>query len=215
MGWGDIPRVKPLFAVPGRYNRPDVQAAVLAWLDQHVGAPELAGQGFVEWKPLDHPTLGDVEIGGFTQFWLRNPPPGPFLRKVLEDQARFAVVRALLTPRTRIQDVSVVRGTDGGSWEITATVANEGYLDTSMQQAREARIARPDQVSLELGGDVATEDALTVEFPFMRGTRESAFTSLYRATWRVTGPEGASVTVTLRSEKGGTDRRRLELRETG
>ena len=34
MGWGEIPRDKPLFAIPGRYNRPDVQAAVLAWLDE-------------------------------------------------------------------------------------------------------------------------------------------------------------------------------------
>lgn len=215
VGWGDIPRDKPLFAIPGRYNRPDVQAAVLAWLDKHAGAPELSGQGFVEWRPLDHPTLGEVEVGGFSQFWLRNPPPGPFLRKVLEDQARFAVVRALLTPRAGIQDVAIVRGPDGSSWEITATFANEGYLDTSLQQARRARVAEPDEASLELEGDMESDGPLTVEFPFMRGTRESAFTSLYRATWRVTGTEGTSFTVTLHSEKGGTDRRRLELRETG
>jgi hypothetical protein len=212
MGWGDIPRDKPLFAIPGRYNRPDAQAAVLKWLDANRGAPELSNQGFVEWHGYDHPTLGQVELGGFTRYWLRNPPPGPFLQKVVEDQARFAVVRALLTPMAKIQDAAVIR--DGGSnrWTVTATVANEGYLDTSMEQARRAGISKPDAVMIELPDGATTDDPLTVEFPFMRGMRESSYKSLYRATWRVEAAEGARITIVLKSEKGGVDRREAELR---
>jgi hypothetical protein len=213
MGWGDIPRDKPLFAIPGRYNRPDVIAAVLKWLDAHRGAPELSGEGFVEWKAVEHPTLGEVELGGFTRYWLRNPPPGPFLQKVVEDQTRFAVVRALLTPIVEIQDVSVQRGEGPGSWAVTATVANQGYLDTSMEQARRANIARADQVTVELDEGASTEDPLTRSFPFMRGTRESSFLSLYRASWTVEAPEGTSITIVLHSEKGGTDRREVMLKE--
>ncbi len=212
MGWGEIPRDKPLFAIPGRYNRPDVKAAVLMWLDANRGAVELSGEGFIEWKTYQHPTLGDVEIGGFTRYWLRNPPPGPFLQKVVEDQARFAVVRALLTPLVRIQDISVQRGRTPNEWTVTATVANQGYLDTSMEQARRTNIARPDRVTLELDKGGTTQDPAAVMFPFMRGTRESPFVSLYRASWTIDAPEGTEVTVVLRSEKGGTDRRELVLR---
>ena len=47
----------------------------------------------------------------------------------------------------------------------------------------------------------------------MRGTRESDFVSLYRASWTVEAPEGTTVTVVLRSEKGGTVRREFVLHE--
>lgn len=211
MGWGEIPRDKPLFAIPGRYNRPDVKASVLRWLDAHEGAPELSGEGFFEWNDFRHPTLGDLEVGGFSRYWLRNPPPGPFLQKVAEDQARFAVVRALLTPMVKIQDVTVERGDAPDEWIVTATVANEGYLDTSMEQARRAQIATPDRVTLAPGPGATTEDPLAVEFPFLRGTRESSFLSLYRASWTVRGDEGARLNISLMSEKGGMDSRDVTL----
>jgi hypothetical protein len=212
MGWGDIPRDKPLFAVPGRYNRPDVKAAVLRWLDDQADTAELSGQGFIDWRPLRHPTLGDVEIGGFTRYWLRNPPPGPFLERVLKDQASFAVVRALATPIVKIQEVAVQRAQDPDRWTVTVTAANEGYLDTSLEQARRANVAEPDQVTIEMDGGATTGDPLSVEFPFMRGTRESSFVSAYRASWTIDAPEGTRVTIVLRSEKGGLDRREIELR---
>lgn len=212
MGWGDIPRDKPLFAIPGRYNRPDVLASVLRWLDAHEDDPALSGEGFREWRAYRHPDLGDVEMGGFTRYWLRNPPPGPFLQEVVEDQATFAVVRGLLTPLVKIQDVSVEPGVRDDEWLITATVANEGYLDTSMEQARRTDIAQPDRVTLELPGGNETDDPPTVAFAFMRGTRESGFLSLYRAQWTVNGTKGAEITVVLRSEKGGTDTQKAVLR---
>jgi hypothetical protein len=211
MGWGDIPRDKPLFAVPGRYNRPDVQAVVLQWLDAHKGAEELSGQGFIDWRALDHPTLGEVEIGGFTRYWLRNPPPGPFLQTVVEDQARFAVVQALTTPLVKIRGVEVQRHGQPDRWTVTATAGNEGYLDTSMEQARIANVAKADQITMEVPAAAVTEDPLTVEFPFMRGTRESSFVSLYRASWTIDAPEGTRLTIVLKSEKGGVDRREVQL----
>ncbi len=211
IGWGDIPRDKPLFAVPGRYRRPDVQAAVLEWLDTHQGDPRLAGQGFRDWKPFDHPTLGQVEIGGFTRYWLRNPPPGSFLETVARDQAKFAVVQALTTPIVKIRDVTVVRDDSSGAWTVTATVANEGYLDTSLAQARRAKVSKPDKVTLGLPDSATTDDPLTVEFPFMWGTRDSSYVSFYRASWNIEAPEGTGITIVLRSEKGGVDRRAIKL----
>jgi hypothetical protein len=83
--------------------------------------------------------------------------------------------------------------------------------DTSMEQARLAQMAKPVDVSIELAAGVATTDRKTVAFPFLRGTRGSGAESLYTAAWRVSGAPGSKVTVTVRSEKGGTDRRVVTL----
>jgi hypothetical protein len=122
------------------------------------------------------------------------------------------VVRALLTPTVKIQDAAVQREGRSNSWTVTATVANEGYLDTSMEQARRARIAKADEVTIELANGATTDDPRTVEFPFMRGMRESSYLSLYRGSWSVEAAEGTRITVVVRSEKGGVDRRQVELR---
>ena len=211
-GWDDVPRDKPLFAIPGRYNRPDVQAAVLRWLDARKGHPDLGGEGFVNWRAFGHPTLGRVELGGFTRYFPRNPPPGPYFERVAVDQARFAVVRALLTPQVKIRDVQVAPA-DGGAWRVTATIVNDGYLDTSTEQARLAQLAAPVISSLELAGGAGTAAPRAVQFPFLRGNRGGPHESLYRAEWRVTAPPGTKATVVLRSEKGGVDRRPVVLAE--
>ena len=89
--------------------------------------------------------------------------------------------------------------------------ANEGYLDTSLEQARRTGVARADRVTITVPAGVTVGTPATVEFPFMRGTRGSSFVSLYRASWHVDATEGTRVSIVLRSEKGGTDRRDVEL----
>jgi hypothetical protein len=111
----------------------------------------------------------------------------------------------------KIQDVAVSRQGSSDRWTVTATVANEGYLDTSMEQARRTGVARADEVTIELPDGVVTDDPLTVEFPFLRGTRESSYVSLYRASWTVEAREGTEIGILLSSEKGGTDRRSVAL----
>lgn len=201
VGWGEIPRDLPLFAIPGRYRRPDVQARVLKWLDAHEGDPELAGQKYVDWKPYDHPSLGEVELGGFTKYWLRNPPPGPYFKKVAVDQAEFAKLRGLLTPLVRIRDVEI-SNTGGNRWKVRAKIVNEGFLDTSMEQARIINRSKP--VELSLSGD-SDNDYKTHTFPFLRGTRGSGFESFYYGEWEIEAPQGSEMTVEVWSEKGGQD----------
>jgi hypothetical protein len=221
--WGTIPRDKPLFAIPGRYNRPDVQAAFLKWIDTKKGSVALGGQGFVDWKPFAHPTLGKVELGGFTKYILRNPPPGPYFQKLVTDQVKFAVVQALTTPRVRITSVVVKRDPASGggagagvarSWLVTATIVNEGYLDTATEQARLAGLAAPVEATIEIQPGQKVEPAKRIAFPFLRGTRGSATESVYTAAWRLEAADGARTTVVVRSEKGGTDRRVVVLSDT-
>ncbi len=211
IGWGKIPRDRPLFAIPGRYNRPDVQAVVMKWLDRHQGDEDLGGQGFVDWKNTAHPTLGEVEIGGFTRYWLRNPPPGPYFRRVAVDQARFAVAQALTTPLVKILNVEVKRNDENG-WRITAEAANTGYLDTSLEQARRVGIAEKDRLIIELPKGAATDNPVSVDFNFMRGTRGGESLSIYSASWEIQASPGTTARIRLHSEKGGSDEREVILK---
>ena len=208
VGWGEIPRDKPLFAIPGRYRRPDVQAKVLQWLDEQEGAPELSGQKYVDWKAYNHPSLGKVELGGFTKYWLRNPPPGPYFKKVAIDQAEFAMRRGLLTPLVKIRDVNV-SPTDENTWTVRAKIVNEGYLDTSMEQARLIGRSKPVELSIKGNDD---SDYTVHTFPFLRGTRGSGFESFYYGEWEIEAPKGSEMIITLWSKKGGHDEKSVVLK---
>jgi hypothetical protein len=212
VGWGEIPRDRFLFAIPGRYNRPDVQAAVLKWVDRTKNDRDLSGQGFRPWTAHRHPTLGAVEIGGFTRYWLRNPPPGPYLEKLVTDQARFAVVRSLTTPLMKLKELHLEPAhSSRNTWILTATAANVGFLDTSLEQARRAGVSVDDRLAVELPSGSVTDDSQAASFQFMRGTRGSEFQRLYKASWRISAPAGTMVTVTISSQKGGIDRRQIRL----
>ena len=47
-------------------------------------------------------------------------------------------------------------------------------MDTSLLQARNARLAVPDRLSIKLSGGAKTEDPETLDFAFMRGKLKAA-----------------------------------------
>jgi murein tripeptide amidase MpaA len=95
---------------------------LLKWSDEQCG-----GQAYVDWKPFDHPQLGQVEIGGWDKmnFW-RNPPP--HLRE--REAARFPTWMtqiALSLPRLELLRTEVQPlGPD--TWRVRFAVGNAGWL---------------------------------------------------------------------------------------
>jgi len=117
---------------------------MLAWNDR-----ELGGDGFVSWRPFDHPHLGCVELGGWkTKFTSQNPPP-KFLRAECEKLTRFALCHAATAPRlrTRLETEELSQGLR----RIELTVENVGYLPTHVSSvAADKKLARPVDVGIEL-----------------------------------------------------------------
>ncbi|MCH7719725.1 MAG: hypothetical protein IH988_01875, partial [Planctomycetes bacterium] len=64
------------------------------------------GDGFVDWQPFTHPTLGEVEIGGFVPFF-RNTPPVDQLGDIVEKQWSFLGELAGRLPRIEFGEVEV------------------------------------------------------------------------------------------------------------
>ena len=117
---------------------------MLAWNDR-----ELGGDGFVSWRPFDHPQLGRVELGGWkTKFTAQNPPP-KFLRAECEKLTRFALTHAATAPRLRAR--LETEELSQGLRRIELNVENAGYLPTHVTSvAADKKLTRPVEVGIEL-----------------------------------------------------------------
>jgi len=177
-----------------------VDLKLLKWLDAQ------GIDGFVDWQPYRHPDLGDVEIGGFAPYVLTNPPAAE-LPALGESHAKFVSHLMSLFPAVHIEDVEV---TDhgGGVYEISADVANTGFLPTALAQGVRSRAVAP--VMVQLGVDpsaIVTGDAKTSFVQTLAGSGARK-----RFTWIVEGRAGAQVELRARSQKSGLDSTTITLR---
>ena len=107
---------------------------------------EMEGKMFIPWHPFDHPTLGEVEIGG----WRRqkvSPPEGELILKECEMGNNFTIYLAGLAPRITIGEAKIT-DKKGGVFQVDLTVKNNGFLPTSTEQAQS--LGLDDSVFLEV-----------------------------------------------------------------
>ena len=177
-----------------------VDRKLLSWMDAN------GVDGFVEWMPYDHPTLGAVEIGGFKPYEPHNPPI-EILDGLAPKQADFVLYLASLFARVQIADVDV---TDhgGGVFRIKAVVENAGYLPTSTAHGVVSRSVRPTMVQLEVDPDaILSGDEKTSFFQLLDGSgRRTEF------EWIISGRRDDTVQLRVVSQKGGSDTADVSLR---
>lgn len=95
-----------------------------------------SGAGFIPWQKFDHPTLGPVEIGGFTPYFMTTPPAAE-LDDLAARQAQFlADFGAMLATPQLV--ATKVRDAGSGVWEIELRVRNTAALPTHTAMARQA-----------------------------------------------------------------------------
>lgn len=175
---------------------------------------EMDGKIFVDWKPFDHPQLGQVEIGGFLSK-VRDPAtgrynnlmctPGPIFEEFLEKHTEWNLWMASMSPLVRVTEVTVTPGEAGYS-RITAKVQNQGYLPTNVtQQAIRNRTAKTVKVSIALEGAELAFGSETQDIGHLAGNRSLPVTVEWMI--RASGRRQPTVTVTAFSEKGGTHSR--------
>jgi hypothetical protein len=126
------------------------QYEVLRYCDE-----EYDGKCFLAWEKYMHPDLGEVEIGGMNpKFWSQNGPPEwlePWARK----QGLFNLYMAMSLPKVEITNarVTAVRNAeDGATHEVQVTVRNTGRIPTALEQAKQVKIVRPDNVTARFAG---------------------------------------------------------------
>jgi hypothetical protein len=96
------------------------------------------GRSFKPWTSFQHPTLGEVEIGGWhPKFFSQNGPP-EVLEEWASKQALFNLFLAQSLPDLKVDGVQVRSvGTEDGTttWEVSVPVRNDGRIPTALKQA--------------------------------------------------------------------------------
>jgi hypothetical protein len=188
----------------GRYD----EWEVLRWNDEN-----RAGRGdFKDWTAFKHPTLGDVEIGGFNpKFYSQNPPPD-LLESWARNEAMFNLYLISQLPQVRIVNATAKPSRSGaGMYDVELTVTNEGKMPTALEIAKRVKMVRPDACTITLakGQELAQRDGqprqrATIEIDWLKPGETKD------AKWQVKG--AGQITVAIGSTRGGTDSRQLDLR---
>ena len=102
--------------------------------------------GFVDWMPFSHPTLGDVEIGGFVPLARINPPADQ-LDNTSEKLTDFVV--ELMSTRPSVSIVGPeIKQLGSGLYEVRLSLVNDGKLPTTTAYSQSKRTIRPIVVRL-------------------------------------------------------------------
>jgi hypothetical protein len=93
------------------------------------------GAGFVEWHAAQHPTFGEVELGGLRPCFSATPPADE-LTAIAQTQATFLAKLSEMLPAPRVAKTKVELA-GAGVWKVELTLANDAYLPTHSGIARQ------------------------------------------------------------------------------
>ncbi|MCW5632611.1 MAG: hypothetical protein KIT17_04675 [Rubrivivax sp.] len=162
-----IERKKPFVDHYMKLTRKDMRA--LAAFDREHNA----GRLFRPWRKVQHPQLGEVELGGFDpRVGIWNPPLERIDETCRAQSAAFLRVAALV-PRVDLEVVTQEKAAGGNTTRIELRVVNRGYLGTcGVPSAKELPHAEPLRLTVACTGDVrllAPAPAGAVEIGHLEG----------------------------------------------
>ena len=161
--------------------------------------------GFVDWTPFKHPTLGEVEIGGFKPYVTVNPPAEK-IAALGAGHVKFVLHLLSLFPRIAIAHTEV-KALGGGLYRLKAEIENQGFLPTSLAHGVVARAVKPIMVQLGVPPEAIITGAEKTNFvPALAGSgTRSSF------EWVIKGRPGSSVALKVITQKAGVETLSLQL----
>lgn len=199
-GLGAAPAGAPAAEPAAVAGAAEFDLRLLRWMD----AEKI--DGFVPWTPFKHPTLGEVEIGGFRPYACNNPPAAR-IAELGKAHGDFVVYLTSLFAKVSIAETSVAN-LGGGLYRLKAEIANTGFLPTSTAHGVVARSVKPTMVQLDIAPErIVSGEAKTVFFQALAGSGRRQ-----KYEWIVRGKPGETVTLKAVSQKGGSDSAAVTLR---
>jgi len=188
-----------------------IELKLLQWNDR-----ELAGEGFVPWREIEHPQFGKVELGGWKIKACRQNAPLHLLKGECHRMTLFTLAYAQALPEVQIDEITVEKVAEN-VYSVHAVVSNRGYLSTNItEQAKKQQAVRTDIVRLEYPADAELINSEhQYEIGYLQGYHAGQQVWFYhvappqkgmvRVKWNVrTSQTNTSVTVKLISQRGGT-----------
>ncbi len=179
------------------------QYEVLRYCDEEFG-----GTCFKRWTKFQHPSLGEVEIGGYNpKFFSQNGPPST-IEKWARNQAMFNLAMAQSLPDVQITAVSVNKvgaSADSATHELKVTLRNSGKIPTALEQAKRVKIVRPDELTATAPAAMQLRVRRSAAEFYLAGGETRVI------TLRVQAPQAGTATVRYSSTRGGIVTREVQL----
>ncbi len=190
--WG-LPRAKAPEGAP-RATRSDL----LAFVD--ASAPK----AFTPWSPLTLPNGTPAEVGGVDPL-LEHAPPYGFLTPALAPHTDTILALAAKLPKVEIEAVET-RHLGSGVYKIRAIAVNKGELPTHTRMGARARGYLPVHMELKPGEAKAL-------LPLQAATSErlEGRIGTLVGEWMIQGKPGQTLTVEVKTQNAGGDRRTITL----
>jgi hypothetical protein len=163
----------------------DKDKALLAWSEKH-----WEGKGFVAWEKTEHPTLGEVEIGGYVPY-LETTPKAELIDSLASVQIPWLLQLSKKLPEIKIVD-SKTTELGNGVYKLEVYVENAGELSYPISMGQRNNYPAP--VMLVLDGDV---EILEGTKRMKVGNIESM--QVKKLTWIIQAKKGASISAKLES----------------
>ena len=162
----------------------------------------LNGEGFVEWEAYDHPTLGDVEIGGEVPF-VRNTPPGSMVDSLLSVQVPWTITLAEKIAKLHILNTSITsKGSD--VYEVSVWIENENYLPFPTAMGEKNQQPRPAVLTLSADGLEVMKGKTRTPITTLGGHEVKKYTWLVRT-------KSNTIDINLESTHAWSDRTQVNL----
>jgi murein tripeptide amidase MpaA len=169
------------------------EAYILQWADS-----TLEGKGFVDWTPFHHPSLGEVEIGGFVPFLKITPPPDR-MKDTLSFHTDFYLELMGKLPELKIKSTQVESAGEN-LYRVTVYLTNEGWFPTSTSQGRRARTVWPIRIELEPSDNQTIFSGRKITtIPFIDGSGD-----VEKVEWTIKGKKGSKAVLTVKSPRLGS-----------
>ncbi len=174
------------------------ETALIAFSDKH-----MEGKGFVPWTPYKHPTLGEVEIGGFAPF-ADNTPPVTMVDSLLDLHLPYVFELIDRLPKLAIAEVRVTNK-GGGVYQAEAWVTNEGYLPFPTAMGKRNKVPAPAIITVEGDGIEILSGKKRTPVNEMGGMKSA------RYVWLVRSPKKGTLTIRLESKQAGNDKEQITI----
>ncbi|NQY98420.1 MAG: carboxypeptidase [Henriciella sp.] len=184
--------------------------AMVKWGDEALG-----DAGFIDWYPIAHPELGEVELGGWDLIRTLYNPPEHLIEETISPFPEWFMWQLEMSPLLSIKETSVER-LGPKTWRVHGVVENTGYLPTFCSQKSiankatrglMAELQHSEDVRLPSGARVKSLGELTGR-AFGPSSALTAFLADHTsdrasAEWLIEAEEGAEVVILFHHARAG------------
>ncbi len=151
---------------------------------------ELQGKSFVNWSKVDHPTLGEVEVGGFAPY-IETTPKAELIDSLAKTQLPWLLQLTRQMPKIAVESEKIT-DLGAGIYKLEIVVANNGKLPYPI--AMGVRNSQPAPVVLILTGEIE----------LLEGKKRTPIgpigaNQLKKFTWLVKADRNQKITASLES----------------